>query len=181
MFQTFLSQFPPFELNAFWISQILIGLAFLSDTTSWQFKKREIVLSFLVISCLLIGTHYVLLNEITGAVMLYLAALRYFVSIFTTKKIWIWIFLALIFVSTYFSYENTNDLFIFVANIFFNTAAFQEKDKRLRELVMAGMPFLILYNVLVFSPAAIVLESFFLLSNMIGYWRFYLRKNLSSK
>ncbi len=176
MLQTFLSQLPPFELNAFWISQILIGLAFISDAFSWQFKKREVVLFIIAISCILIGTHYLLLEEYTGAIIDYLAALRCFISIFSTKKYWMWIFLFLLFVSTYFSYKNTNDLFVFIAHIFFNIATFQDKDKQLRELIMAGMPFLIIYNILIFSPAAIALECFFLLSNMIGYWRFYLRK-----
>ncbi len=177
MIQAFFSQLPPLELNAFWISQILVGLAFLSDSISWQLKKREFVLIFLTISCALIGTHYLLLKEYAGVIALYIASLRYFVSIFTTQKIWMWIFMGLVCVGTYFVYKSTTDFLILIANIIFNIAAFRPKDKQLREWVMIGMPFLILYNILIFTPVGVLLEVSFLISNIIGYWRFYLRKH----
>lgn len=176
MIEHFLSQLPPFELNLFWGSQLLIGFAFISDAVSWQFKKREWVLVFLTISCCLIAVHYLLLGEYAGAVLIYLSALRYLLSIFTVEKIWKWIFLVLVFIGSYFTYQSSTDFIVIIANIIFNFAAFQEKDKDLRKQVMLGCLFIIAYNFIIFSPAAIVLEIFFLLSNMVGYWRFYLRK-----
>ncbi len=176
MIETFLSQFPPFEFNAFWVSQILIGFALISDLISWQCKNRKWILSFLVISCILIATHYVLLKELTGAVLLYIAALRYLVSIFTIKKTWMWFFLFLVAAGAYVSYESPKDIIELIANSVWGIAAFQVKDKNLREQTMIGSVFHIIYNVLVLSPAAIVLEIFFLFSNIVGYWRFYLRK-----
>ncbi len=48
-------------------------------------------------------------------------------------------------------------------------------DKRFRELMMLGIAIWIVHNILAGSPGAVVLETFFLGSNLVGYYRFYRR------
>lgn len=162
--------------HAFLISQCLIGFAFVSDLISFQFKVREKVLVFIVISCFFIATHLVLLNEYTGAILIYIAMVRYITSIYTTDQRLMYFFLFLIFIGTYFTYERWIDLLALLSNILFNFAAFEKTDKRLRLTMMSGTSLWIVYNILIFSPAGIALEVNFLLSNIVGYYRFYIRK-----
>jgi hypothetical protein len=77
------------------------------------------------------------------------------------------------FISTY---SSPASLFMFGAMILFTIGAFQKNDKFLRLLMMTGTILVITYDVIIFSPMAILLESFFLVSNILGYYRFYIQK-----
>lgn len=173
--QTYLAQAPEFGLNAFWVSQGLIGLALVSDVTSYQMKKREHVLTFFVISTVLISIHLYLLDEVIGALLVALAAVRFATNIFTTDSRIMWGFLAVAFTITLWQYETPLDILAFIATIFFTIAGFRKTDKILRQTMMCGTSLWILYNVLIFSPAAVVLETIFLTSNFVGYYRYYIR------
>nr|WP_235576760.1 YgjV family protein [Pseudoalteromonas sp. P1-9] len=59
-------------------------------------------------------------------------------------------------------------------------ASFQANDFTLRCFMIVGTLCWILHNVLVFSPVAVMMESVFLMSNLIGLWRFYAKKRLSA-
>lgn len=169
------------EENAFLISQILIGFAFVSDFFSFQFKSRKKVLAFIVLSCFFIATHLFLLKEYTGAVLISISMVRYFISIYTTNQRLMYFFLVLIFVGTYFTYTRWVDLLALLSNILFNFAAFEKTNKRFRLIMMSGTSCWICYNIFIFSPAGIALEVNFLISNLIGYYRFYIRKQKPKK
>lgn len=181
LIQNYLAQAPAFGWNAFWVSQGLIGLALCSDIASYQMKKREHVLGFFVVSTILIATHLWLLGETMGALLVALAALRFTTNIFTTDKHLMWLFLFTGAGITLWQYQVPVDILAFVATIFFTLAGFRKTDKALRLTMMGGTSIWIIYNLLIFSPAAVILESIFLTSNFIGYYRYYIRdpKNLT--
>lgn len=181
LLQAYFSQAPEFGWNAFWISQGLIGLALCSDVISYQMKKREHVLCFFVISTILISVHLWLLDEIIGALLVALAAVRFTTNIFTTDQRLMWLFLLTGAGITIWQYQSPVDVLAFFATIFFTLAGFRKTDKALRLTMMGGTSIWIIYNLLIFSPAAVALESIFLLSNIVGYYRFYIRepKNLT--
>lgn len=52
-------------------------------------------------------------------------------------------------------------------------ASFQGKDFTLRLLMIVGTVCWIVHNLLAFSPLAVVMETVFLISNLVGLWRFY--------
>lgn len=163
-------------MSAFAISQILIGIAFFSDLASFQFKKREITLAFFVVSASLISTHYFFLGATAGGLIIAVSAARFFVSIFTQHVYVKYVALAAIVLSILYSFDGFEDILILMAGMFGTFAAFQKDERILRTFMMCATTSAIIFNALVWSPAAIVLELFFLGSNLLSYYRFYMRK-----
>ena len=163
-------------MNAFILSQILIGVAFLFDLASFQFKKREITLTLFAISAALISTHFFLLGAITAGFIIAASATRFLVSIFTTSPYLKYIFLVIIISLGVYTFDGYEDFFAIFTGIAATFAAFQSDEKRLRQFMMAGTSSIIIHNILIRSPAAIALEIFFLGSNLLSYYRFYIRK-----
>ena len=122
-----------------------------------------------------------LLEEYTAGTLIYISTLRFITSIFTTNAKFMWGFLVLILVVAGLTYEKPIDLIAITANVIFNYAAFRPNDKTLRLWTMLGTSIWISFNILIFTPAGIFLESVFLLSNLAGYYRYYIRgtKNLT--
>lgn len=163
-------------LSMFWWSQILVGIALVSDIISWQCRRREVVLSWITVSTLLVVFHWVLLEKYTAAAVLGIGALRYFISIFSTARYWLPIFFGATLVATWFTYKAPLDLLVMVVSLVFHVAAFHPVDRRVREISMGGSSMIVVYNFLAWSPTAMVVDGIFLFSNLVGYWRFYLRK-----
>ena len=168
---------PPVALNAFWISQGLILVAITTDIISWQNKKRERVLFWLVISSFLIACHFLLLEQFLAAGMVFISMLRCLVGIFSTDKRWMYVFMALVIGSGFILYSQLIDLISFLASLISCYAIFQVKDWNLRIWSMLATSMWIVFNILVFSPAAALMDTIFLLSNITGFYRFYIRKN----
>ncbi len=181
LIQTYFSQAPVFGWNAFWVSQGLMVVALGCDLVSWQCKQRRVILSWLTVSTIFIGTHLVLLEEYAAGALIYVATLRFFTSIFSTNPKFMWGFMGLVIAIAVLMYEKPIDLIAIAANLVFNYAAFRPNDKSLRLWTMLGTSIWISFNILIFTPAGIFLESVFLLSNIIGYYRYYIRgtKNLT--
>jgi len=51
----------------FFFSQILAGIAIISDIFSFQFKERKKIIIFFIISAVCIALHYFLLERYVGA------------------------------------------------------------------------------------------------------------------
>jgi hypothetical protein len=57
-------------------------------------------------------------------------------------------------------------------------AVFQPNEKLLRQIMMIATICVITLNVVIFTPVGIVTETFFLGSNALSYWRFYIKNNI---
>jgi hypothetical protein len=167
--------------NAFLISQILVGIAFITDFLSFQFKDRKKILLLLCISVILISSHYFLLGKVTASVLTTISLLRFSIAYFSTKKIWMFLLLSLTLLSFIFTYTKPISFIVLLGAILMTVGAFQEKDQNLRRIMMIGATLIIIYDSLIFSPMAILLGITFLISNLIGYYRFYVRKNSLEK
>jgi hypothetical protein len=163
-------------ISAFVLSQILIGIAFVTDLASFQFKARKVTLTLFAISASLISAHFFLLGATTAGFVVAVSALRFVVSIFSTHTYLKYFFIVLIFGLGVWTYDGYEDIFAITAMLFTTIAAFSIDEKRLRQFMAVGSTFIITHNVLIFTPAGIALEVFFLGSNLISYWRFYIRK-----
>lgn len=163
-------------MSAFILSQIVIAVAFLFDMASFQFKKRQHTLICFVAASGLISIHYFLLEQHTAGVVLGLAAVRSLTSIFTTDKRLKYIFLILITIAGIWTYTAPIDLFAIAAGYLATFAVFQTNEKLLRKLIMLSTISVIIINVYIFTPVGIATEAFFLVSNTLSYWRFYIKK-----
>ena len=159
----------------FIISQIAITIAMIFDFLSLQYKKREQTFLCLMVSSALISAHYFLLGKTAAGVIVAISVLRFLTCCFTTNKKFLFIFVAFNTISLLFTYKNPTDLIIYIGLIIFIISNFQSDNKLMRKLMMIGTMFVILYNAIILSPMGVVMESSFLISGFIGYYRHYIK------
>jgi len=157
----------------FILSQCLVAIATLLDLASFQFKQRQVILACLFSSVLLTSVHFVLLDNFSAASLMLIAALRYGYCIFARKS-WVMIAFMLLSISAVlFTWQSWVSFIALSATLLQTYASFQGKDFTLRILMIVGTIGWIAHNALVFSPLAVVMETVFLVSNLVGLWRFY--------
>ena len=162
-------------MSDFVLSQLLVGVALVFDLASFQFREKRRVLACLVFSALLLGWHFYLVEAYTASVLGFIAALRFLTAIITHSRWLLGFFLALVLINAVVSYAGLVTVLATVGAAITTTASFLASDKRFRELMMVGIAVWIVHNAIAGSPAAVALETFFLGSNLLGYYRFYLR------
>jgi hypothetical protein len=166
-----------FQLTAvFIISQIAMFIAMGFDFLSMQYKKREHTFLCLIVSASLISAHYFLLSRVAAGIIVFFSVLRFITCYFTTDKKYLYIFILLNTLALIFTYKDAYDLIVYMGIVIFIIGNFQKDNKRMRKIMMVGTSLVIIYNLLIFSPMGIIAESSFLLSNLIGYYRHYIRK-----
>jgi len=163
-------------MSDFVLSQLLIAIAIVFDIASFQFKKRQHIVSCLSVAGVLICEHFMLLSQWTAAGVMAIATVRYVMSIFTTAKYYRWLFMASAIIMTLFTFSSIASLFSLMGSLFQTAAAFNKQDKRLRQLMIIGTGFWLLHNLLINSPLAVLMEIVFLCSNLVAYYRFYIKQ-----
>ncbi len=167
-------------LTNFVLSQILIGIAICVGILSFQFKERIHILACLVVSTVLISSHFLLLGQWTAALLGLLAVARYSSSMFTTSRGVMWIFLFIIFAISVLSFGGLLSVLSCVATGLTTIAAFSKDDTRLRQLMLIGTMIWIAHNNLDGSPGAVLMEVIFTVSNLVGYFRYYIKPKFKS-
>ncbi len=162
-------------MSDFLLSQLLVGVVFCFDMASFQFREKRHVMTCLVFSALLLGIHFALVGAQTAAVLGLIAAARFFVAIFSHARWLLYLFLSLVIANGVLSYAGLLTVLATVGALITTIAAFMSTDRKFREYMMIGTLVWIGHNALAGSPAAAVLETFFLGSNLVGYYRYYLR------
>ena len=117
----------------FIISQIFALLGICTDIASWQFKRREYVLGFLVGSALLYGIHFYLLGAHYSAWVTGRVAVRLSMAIFYPRDHLMYVFFVLNFVLFFVLREFTLVAFVALVSATLATiASFRKHDKYLR-------------------------------------------------
>src|SRR3989344_2030679 len=165
----------------FIVSQVLVFIAMISDFLSMQFKERKKIFIFLIISASLISLHYFFLNKIAAGVIIFFSVIRFIVCMFTTNKKFLGLFIVINSIALIFTYNEIYDLIIYFSLLIIITGNFQEDGKLMRKMMMVGTSLVIIYNVIIFSPMGVIVEGSFLASNIIGYYRHYIRKGKKKK
>ena len=160
----------------FLFSQIFAGIAIISDFLSFQFKERNKIIVFFLISVSFLFLHYLLLDRYTAAVIMAIGIVRYLVCFRYTQKYWKYIFIAGYIIATIIFYKDIYDLIFLVGMSLSTFAAFETDDRSLRHYMMSATSFSLVYNFFIFSPMWVLLELLFLSSNFIWYYRHYLKK-----
>lgn len=165
-------------MSVFVISQILVAIAIMFDLLSFQFKDRRKIVSCLFCAGILISAHFALLEQWTATSLMVIATIRYLTSIFSTSVKLMFTFAIGSMLATVITYSGITSVLSGIASIFQTAAAFNRDDRRLRELMIVGTSFWLIHNYLIGSPTAVLMESLFICSNLIGYYRYYLRKKV---
>jgi hypothetical protein len=162
-------------MSAFLLSQILVGIAICSDIASFQFKEKTRIVACLLVSCLLISVHFMLLGHWTAACLGLVAATRFAASLFSSSKKLMAFFVLTTVVLAAVSYEGILSILAGAGGCFGTVASFCREDKRLRQLMLIGTALWLIHNVLARSPGAVLMEAIFIGSNLVGYFRYYIR------
>lgn len=162
-------------MSLFVLSQLLVGLALCTDVLSFQFKKRKHIISCLMISCVLISSHFMILGHWTAAGLGLVATVRFATSLFSTSKKFMYLFLGATWVISFLTYEGVLSIIGCSASTFGTVASFCRADRQLRQLMFVCSSLWVVHNLLAGSPGAVILEIFFISSNVVGYYRFYIR------
>ena len=168
-------------MSVFFISQVLVGIAILFDLMSFQFKERKKIVACLFAAGVLISSHFILLEQWTAASLMVIATTRYLISIFSTSPKLKWLFCGSSIVATAVTFSGLVSIISCLGSLFQTVAAFTKEDKRLRELMIVGTSFWLLHNYLIGSPTAVLMEVLFISSNLIGYYRYYVKKPVAVK
>lgn len=162
---------------SFFISQILAGIAIIADICSFQFKERKKIIIFFMIAASCIALHYFLLERYVATLLIWVGIIRFFIAYHSTWIYWKYIFIWIFGGTTVLFYKDIYDILILLAMSLSTIASFQKDDHSLRLIMMWGTMSTILYNTLIFSPVWVMLEAIFLWSNLVWYYRYYLKKN----
>ncbi len=162
-------------MTLFVLSQILVGLAIGTDLLSFQFKERQKVIACLLVSCTLISLHFALLEIWTAAGLGVIAGARFITCYFSTSKKLMAFFLLLGLINCFFTFSGYLTLLSGAAAVFNTIGSFCSNDKKMREFIFLGTSFWLVHNILAGSPTAVLLEAVFLCSNLLGYYRYYVK------
>lgn len=162
-------------MTPFILSQVLVAIAIGFDLMSFQFKERQKIVTCLFFAGTLISSHFILLEQWTAASLMVIATIRYLVSVFSTSPKLKYFFCGASMVATAVTFSGVVSLVSGLASVIQTAAAFNQDDRRLRELMIVGTALWLIHNYLVGSPTAVLMEALFISSNLIGYYRYYLR------
>ena len=163
-------------MSLFLWSQIVGAIAFSIFLIAVQFKKRTHILSLMTLGATLFALQYYLLGDPLTACIVLISASRYLISIFSTHKSLFYLYVVVAFGILYVQYQSIFSLLPFLAFLFNTVAAFQTDDKPLRIHTGIATALWFSYNIIIHNYIGLFIEGFFFLSNLIGYWRFYIRK-----
>ncbi|WP_028583855.1 YgjV family protein [Desulfogranum mediterraneum] len=167
-------------MSPFVLSQVLVAIAICTDLLSFQFKNRRQILCCLIISSILIAVHFMLLAHWTAAGLGVLAGLRFFVGYWTTSKKMMGLFLTCSLGVGVFTYGGPLSLLCTCGALCNTVGSFAGEDRRMRQWMFLGTGCWLSHNLLAGSPTAVLLETIFLASNLVGYYRYYLRPSLGT-
>jgi len=161
-------------MSLFILSQILISVAICTDIISFQFKERVHIVSCLVVSCIMMSLHFMCLGHWTAACLGLIAAGRFIISLFSTSKVFLVFFIGVTITISALTYGGLLSVLGCTAAIFGTVASFSKEDKQLRQIMFICSSIWIVHNYLAGSPGAVLMEIFFLGSNIVGYFRYYI-------
>ena len=163
-------------MTPFILSQILVAVAICFDLLSFQFKERPKIITCLIISCVLISCHFALLGLWTATGLGLLATVRFLASLFTTSKKVMGLFMFASIAISLVSFHGILSVLSCLGSLFGTAGTFCKDDKRLRQIILIGTSLWLIHNILAKSPTAVLMEALFISSNLVGYYRFYLKR-----
>jgi len=165
-------------LSLFIWSQIFAGIGMGISVASAQIKNPIIMRIMYFIASLFRGTHFLLLGIPQAGVVTFITGSRWLTSIFTHKK-WIKIFFILvIMIAGWFNHAGIISALPVIAGVLGTLAAFSQSDRDMRIYLIIAMILWVIHNIIVFTPVGILSSTFFLISNFIGYERFYHKNHI---
>lgn len=162
------------------IAQIVGIAAVIFALSIFQFNKRSAMLWLGLIAGILFSLHFFLLGAFTGAAINLISVTRSYAFIKvkpTRENTWILLlFISLAGIATIMTWRGPIGLLAFIGNTASGIAFWQRKPSSIRRWAYVPPPFWFSYNALSGSYPGMFIETFDLISLIIGTYRFDWRK-----
>ncbi|HEX5056109.1 MAG TPA: YgjV family protein [Gammaproteobacteria bacterium] len=160
-------------MDNFLVSQVLAGVAFGFGMCSFQFGVRRHILWCWSASAFFNALHFLVLGQITAGVLILTTCVRFMTASFTTDRRLMYLFIVILLAGFAITFRSPVSLLAVGAALLGTWGAFQSDDRRIRIALVLCSTSWIVHNTLIGSPVAALMETAFLLSNLVGWWRFY--------
>ena len=159
-------------MSDFVLSQIVAAIAFAVGVAAFQMKSRHVLLVWIATSAVATACHFFILNLTAPGILFLFMAARSYVAAFTVNKKIMCLFLAAIVATFCLSYERPVELIGLLGTLLATYGTFQKGHLAVRIMFVLGSASWTLHNILVGTPVAALMEATFLMSNLVGFWRF---------
>ena len=159
-------------MNPFYISQLLAFAAFLSGMAAFQVKQRHHILTGWFISASLNAAHFFVIGAHEAGVLVSITAIRFLLSSRTDSKYLMAIFLCLTGLGFIAAYESAVSLIALGASFTGTVGSFQKDTRFVRGSMIIASSLWATHNGLIGSPIAMIMEIAFIVSNLVGFYRF---------
>jgi hypothetical protein len=122
-------------------------------------------------SVLFNGIHFLLLDAAGAATIALITALRFFVASLSTRRAWLWLFLAVAAGGFALTNNRPEGWLALAATVLGTWGSFQADQWRLRGALIACASLWAVHNYLIGSPVSTLMELSFLTSNIVGWIR----------
>lgn len=163
-------------MDPFVLSQCIAALSFLLGILSFQFKDRRDVLYCWFFADAINAMHFYLLGRYEVMALLLVSASRFLTAAYTRDRRAMYFFFALTVFAFSFTYEHPVSILVLISGFLGIYGTFHRADLSIRYALLGCGTLWITHNAIVGSPVAVVMESAYLVSNLIGLWRFYRHK-----
>ena len=165
-------------MDSFIIVQILGVMTLIVFVVSLQQRKKETYLLLQTAGTLLYIVQYLLTSKFTGAILFAIVAIRGIVFYFYKKKglkpspVVLIIFLIVLSVSTFFSWQNILSIIPFIATAAKTWSTWQDDMKWIRKTSLLSQSSMIIYNLVAAMYTGALTEACNLTSTIIAIWRY---------
>jgi len=160
-------------MTDFALSQILAGISFTFGLASVQFKSRRSILLCLIVSVTFNSVHFYYLGRPEPSALMLLISLRYLVAVFTTDRKAMLLFLVVNIITFALTFTSLLSLLALIGAMLGTYGSFQPAQRQVRLYFMGGNICWLTHNIFACTPVGILMETAFLTSSLIGFWRHF--------
>ncbi len=155
------------DLAPFYAAQGLALAAAVIELVAYRkFDKRRLFFA-LVVSNLLVGTHFLLLGKAIAAITVYMASLRFLLAPRLRWRALPWLFFSAPVVSTLLLYDEPMDVLPLLAGYFLVFGTYKHDDALVRRNFLIGNGLWLIYDVYAQALVMAVVELFAMIGNAL--------------
>lgn len=171
----------------FIVAQIIGILLIILNVISMQLKNKKNIVFVLLIINLLAAINLMMLGSYTGSIICFFAVIQIIINnIFERKdkeipKVILGIYIIISIICGVITYKTIFDVLPIISSILFTITIIQKKEKNIRRIHLINMSLWVVYDFISAAYTNVISDSITLVSDLVGIYRFDIRKNDNNK
>ena len=171
----------------FIVAQIIGILLIILNVISMQLKKKKNIVFVLLLINLLAAINLMMLGSYTGSIICFFAVIQIIINnIFERKdkeipKVILGIYIIISIICGVITYKTIFDVLPIISSILFTITIIQKKEKNIRRIHLINMSLWVVYDFISAAYTNVISDSITLVSDLVGIYRFDIRKNDNNK